>query len=90
MDFRCDKNSFNFIALFLAAAKFILVAARNSWVVRHPKKAKELRLRTISLSAPEIWIFDTFKVVELKGAIGLNWGQVRCFGALEDYKKILE
>ncbi|EOY08659.1 DNA/RNA polymerases superfamily protein [Theobroma cacao] len=32
-------------------------------VVRHPEKAKELRLRTISQSSPEIRIFDTYQEV---------------------------
>ncbi|EOY03185.1 Uncharacterized protein TCM_017803 [Theobroma cacao] len=31
-------------------------------VVRRPKKAKELRLRTISLSSPGIQIFDTWSI----------------------------
>ncbi|EOY14959.1 Uncharacterized protein TCM_034181 [Theobroma cacao] len=31
-------------------------------VVRRPKKAKELRLRTISQSSPGIQIFDTYQV----------------------------
>ncbi|EOX99806.1 Uncharacterized protein TCM_008761 [Theobroma cacao] len=49
----------------------------NDEVVRRPEKAKELRLRTISQSSPEIRIFDTYELnVNFKRVMPVRVGNV--------------